>query len=487
MRDRRFYLVLVSLILTTLACSTIARSLGPERASPTSPPIPATRTPRPAPAPTLTPVPSQPEILIEGVRACGYVPGVSTVAQMPSPLFITPTPYPTPTPPASVKVEAEVTRQQQTLFEQLWETVNRTYIYEDFNGHDWEAIGERYRQLIESGLSDEAFYQAMDHMIAELGDEHSFFENPDEARETNAQFEGTFEYVGVGILVAPVPEADAGVIVFAFPDSPALVAGLGPHDSILAVDGYPMLEADGSLTTRIRGPENTPVTLTLRHPGGEPFDLTLTRRRISGATLIDDCAIVGTRIAYVFLPNLEDETVPDQMRAALDALTASGPLDGLILDNRQNHGGQLPVLEDVLGFFTEGLVGHFVNRRETHPLEIKPEDVNGSQAVPLVVLVDVNTFSFGEVLSGVLKNQGRASVVGQTTTGNVETLWSSIFDDGSRAWIASETFQPLNQPNGIWEQTGIEPDVSVPTRWDLFTEATDPALAVAVELLTTDH
>jgi C-terminal peptidase prc len=412
---------------------------------------------------------------------------------MPPPLLLTPLPtfakqkYPTPTPPANVRVEADITQQQLAIFEELWATVNRTCVYEDFNGQDWEAIGGRYRQLIEAGLTDEDFYTAMDHMIAELGDEHSFFESPDEARESDAQFEGTFEYVGVGILVAPVPEAGAGVILFAFPDSPALEAGLGPHDSILAVDGYPMLEADGSLTNRIRGPENTSVTLTLRRPGGEPFDVTLTRRRISGATLIDYCAIPGTRIAYLFLPNLESETLPAQMREALAALTASGPLQGLILDNRQNHGGQLPVLEAVLGFFTEGPVGHFVNRRETRLLEIEPEDVNGSQTVPLVVLVDVDTVSFGEVLSGVLENQGRAQLVGQTTLGNVETLWGYDFDDGSRAWIASETFQPLNQPNGIWEQTGIEPDVSAPTRWDLFVEATDPALGVAVELLLAEN
>jgi len=102
--------------------------------------------------------------------------------------------------------------------------------------------------------------------------------------------------------------------------------------------------------------------------------------------------------------------------------------------------------------------------------------------VPLVVLVGVNTVSYGEVLSGVLRLAGRAQIVGEPTLGNVEQLRRYDFNDGSRAWIASATFEPLGQASGIWEETGIIPDVLVPTRWDLFTEANDPALAQAVEL-----
>jgi hypothetical protein len=67
--------------------------------------------------------------------------------------------------------------------------------------------------------------------------------------------------------------------------------------------------------------------------------------------------------------------------------------------------------------------------------------------------------------------------------GNVETLTGFDFTDGSRAWIAKETFVPDNARYGPWEDTGIEPDVSAPTRWDLFTEANDPALAAALQAL----
>ena len=97
-----------------------------------------------------------------------------------------------------------------------------------------------------------------------------------------------------------------------------------------------------------------------------------------------------------------------------------------------------------------------------------------------------------KIEAGILTGEWRSDVQAQIlclrnmelTLGNVEQLHEYDFEDGSRAWLATATFQPNGEANGIWEQTGIVPDVVVPSRWDLFTEATDPALAKAVELLS---
>jgi carboxyl-terminal processing protease len=164
-------------------------------------------------------------------------------------------------------------------------------------------------------------------------------------------------------------------------------------------------------------------------------------------------------------------------------MTADGPLDGLVLDNRMNGGGLGSVAQAVLSLFTGGVQGYFVTRESRDPLDIQPEDVGGSQSAPLVVLVGVDTVSYGEIVSGVLRLAGRARIIGEPTLGNVEQLRRYDFEDGSRAWIASATFEPLGQAAGVWEDTGIIPDVIMPTRWDLFTEANDPALAAALELL----
>ena len=90
--------------------------------------------------------------------------------------------------------------------------------------------------------------------------------------------------------------------------------------------------------------------------------------------------------------------------------------------------------------------------------------------------------SFGEVFAGVLKDTGRAKIIGQTSLGNVEILHGYDFDDGSRLWIAEETFDPsISKAN--WEETGIIPDVEAYADWDTFTFETDPSVAAALSLL----
>ncbi len=417
------------------------------------------------------------------VRACLYVPGVSVPATMPADLVNAPTPtlFPTATLPPATKVDAKTTARQLRVYNGLWNAVRDHYVYPDFRGHDWNAIGARYKALVQQGLTDDSFYLAMQAMLGELGDQHSYFQSPAQIKAEQAELASRYDFVGIGALFTPIQGGSRAAIMTVFADSPAEEAGLRPHDTVLMVDGGPIREKSG--TSRTLGPEGTQVTLTVQRPGEPPHDVTLTRRRVTGMLPIDYCLVPNTRIAYIFFPTLLDKTIGDQTRQALQKLTADGPLDGLILDNRMNGGGLGSVAQTIMGLFANGLQGNFVTRTSREPLRLQPVDVGGSQKVPLVVLVDVDTVSYGEIVSGVLRLAGRARIVGGTTLGNVEQLRRYDLEDGSQAWIASATFQPLGQANGTWEDTGIIPDVSVPTRWDLFTEATDPALAKAVELL----
>jgi len=188
----------------------------------------------------------------------------------------------------------------------------------------------------------------------------------------------------------------------------------------------------------------------------------------------------GSRIGYIFIPTFLDETIPGQIKKALQNF---GPLDGLILDNRMNGGGSSSVVYPILSYFTSGTVGHFVSRKETNPLEVTANPVENSQDVPLVVLVGVDSVSFGEIFSGALQDIGRAKIVGQTTLGNVETLEGHNLKDGSLAWIAAERFEPLNNSHADWEKNGIIPDVEAYADWDTFTFENDPSVAAAVKLL----
>jgi C-terminal processing protease CtpA/Prc len=225
--------------------------------------------------------------------------------------------------------------------------------------------------------------------------------------------------------------------------------------------------------------------VTVASPGEPPREVAMVRQRYTVEQAIDArllSAPDGERIGYIFLPSFYDERIPGQVEAALQEF---GPLDGLVIDNRMNGGGSSIVVEPMLSLFASGDVGEYLSQTASRPLRITPSDVQGSQSIPLVVLIGEDTVSYGEVFAGVLQDLGRARLVGQTTAGNVETLHGYTFDDGSRLWIAEERFVPAVSLAG-WEGIGVHPDVEVLAPWHAFTSENDPVVAAAIQLLTGD-
>ena len=386
---------------------------------------------------------------------------------------------PTPELQANPEISQDL---QQKVFDDVVDVIEQVYIYPDFNGNDWPAMVSKYRAKIDAGLDTENFYSEMQSMITELGDEHSSFESPVDVAVSEADLAGNNDFVGVGIYVLPQLDKDQASIISVFPDSPAEYSGLKAHDNILAVDGLPIIDNGKSYIYLARGPECSATVLTIKSPGQESRDVMLVRQRIQSSLLIDARLVPttdGSRIGYIFIPTFFDQMIPQQIE---DALNDFGPLDGLILDNRLNGGGSSDVIEPILSFFTSGNLGQFVSRKDSRPLQISANPIQNSQDVPLIVLVSEETVSFGEVFAGVLRDSERAKIVGQTSLGNVEILHGYDFDDGSRIWIAEETFDPsISHAN--WEESGIIPDVEAHADWDTFIFDTDPSVAAALSLL----
>jgi C-terminal processing protease CtpA/Prc len=164
---------------------------------------------------------------------------------------------------------------QLRIFQSLWSIVNDTYVYPDFNGLDWNAIHLEYRQKITAGLTTQDFYLTMNELISRLGDDHSFFLDPNQVAEQDTDYQGGHDYVGIGIQVSAVPERQHAVILSVFPDSPAETAGLQPRDSIVAVNGTPILDENGYLRDIVKGPEGTSIYITVQTPGGEANGLVI--------------------------------------------------------------------------------------------------------------------------------------------------------------------------------------------------------------------
>lgn len=412
--------------------------------------------------------------LIGMTCACNLTTLTSTARPSATPA----SPSPTPT----QLVSDETVERQLRVFTHLWESVHDLYVYPDFNGLDWDDVQRRYRARIEAGMDDQIFYQAMWEMVDELGDDHSTFNSPEEVVEEDEEVRGYLDYVGIGIYVTTLFDKGYAVLLQVFPDSPAEQAGLLPHDRILAVEGQPVVDEQGhNQLDLLLGPAGSQVQITVQTPGQEPRQLVTTRARIQTQLPVDARRLPETDVGYILVPTFRDETVAGRVRQALEGLMAQGELAGLILDLRINGGGIETALIDTLVLFTNGEQGSFVSRISEHPLLIEADPVGNSQELPLVVLVGRETESFGEIFSGVLQESGRALVVGRTTDGNVETLWGIDFEDGSRAWIAVETFRP---PSGAdWEESGIVPDIEIPLDWDEFTPQEDPQLQAALDWL----
>ncbi len=455
MKIKRFSYIF--LIAATLACNFVTNRLAP---------------------PTATPVPTFTATATLELLTPAYIPSscqnISLATVSPATALAQPT--------SELQANPEISQDlQQKVFDDVVHTIEQVYVYPDFNGNDWPAIVLKYRARIDAGLDTKSFYTNMQSMITELGDEHSAFESPLDVAESEADLAGTNDFVGVGIYIQPQLDKNQVTVISVFPDSPAEYGGLKAHDTLLAVDGLAVAENGESYVYLARGPECSATVLTVKSPGQEPRDIMLVRQRIQGPLLIDARLVPtddGSRIGYIFIPTFFDQTITQQIE---DALNDFGPLDGLILDNRLNGGGSSTVVEPILAFFTSGDLGQFVNRNDSRPLQISANPIQNSQEVPLVVLVSEDTVSFGEIFSGLLKDTGRAKIIGQTSLGNVETLHGYDFEDGSRIWIAEETFDP-SVSHANWEETGIVPDIEVNADWDTFIFETDPAVAAALSL-----
>jgi len=464
--QNRLWVVVIPLALAMLACSTVGLL---SQVEPTDTLQFQPGTILPILAATSPMAPSSPTA---GATETFTPPALPTHTETP---FIFPTatgPRPSPSP------------LHFQLFDEVWGAIDQNYLYQDFNGLDWNALREEYLERIGSGLTDEEFYQSLSEMVQRLGDEHSTFFNPEQARQVDAEYAGEYGYVGIGVIHTPIPERKLLSIVLVFPGSPAEMAGLQPHDSILAVDGQSVFDEQGNRRNILRGPEGTTITLTVETPGQAARELVVTRAQVLTEMPIPHRVVTtasGKRIGYLLIPTFNEEQIDEKVGLAIQEMAQSGPLDGLILDNRHNGGGTSDVMLNTLTYFVSGQVGYFVQRNNQEIIRVTGANIADSQYLPLAVLVGEGSASFGEVFAGIMKDMNRATIIGETTDGNVELMRVFDFSDGSRAWIATAAFRPINLPDQNWEETGIIPDLEVQSRWDEVTFETDPVIQAALQ------
>jgi carboxyl-terminal processing protease len=323
---------------------------------------------------------------------------------------------------------------------------------------------------------------AIDGVIAALNDPHSQYIPPADYQNGVDLISGTFE--GIGANVDQDPTSKEIIITAPFHGSPADKAGVLPGDVILKVDGT---STDGWTTAdavkKIRGPAGTPVTISVRHPDGTNADITIVRATVAVPTVFaqdvtDANGKTVPDLAYIEIQQFTDQTVPD-MQAALQNVHDKG-YKGLILDLRNDPGGGLDATVKVADMFLDGGIVLTQVDRDGNKTEYDAKSGVVTD-VPVVALVNKNSASGSEVLSGALQDHGRAKLIGQQTFGKGSVNHLRQLSNGGALYV---TIARWLTPNGtLIEGVGLTPDIKMdPTPAD--TEGKPgPELYTAIDLL----
>jgi carboxyl-terminal processing protease len=301
----------------------------------------------------------------------------------------------------------------------------------------------------------EEAYGAIRGMLNTLGDDgHTRFLTPEEREQNDQSLSGT--YVGIGVQL----EEQKGKVVVAAPiqGSPAEKAGISPDDVVLAVDGKSVRGDDISeIVEKVKGPEGTKVALTVGHEGKKrEYEL---RRAQIDSPVASWAMIPDSDVAVVLLSSFSDDSA-DELQNAFEEAKAAGA-KRFILDLRNNPGGRLDQAVQVAGYFLEpGSVVYIRKEASGKREEIKVEGDPESTNAPLTVLVNGGSASSSEILAGALRDNGRATVIGETTFGTGTVLSEFVLKDGSSILLGVAEW--LTPDGDFIRETGIKPDVKVP-------------------------
>lgn len=349
-----------------------------------------------------------------------------------------------------------------------------------------EALNNVQSQYVEPiKHPDELTYGAIRGMLYQLNDPYTRFMDPTEFKEFQSDNEGRFAGIGATLSMVEIPALESKTgegttgpvkcpvcgtvltnvkhyrveILEPLPNSPAKTAGLQPHDLILKVDD---MVTDGLLVsdvaTKIRGKEGTQVTLTLLRKGVEkPISVTLTRAQIEVPAV--ESKMLDNNIGYLHLLQFNEKTVPET-RAVLQDFKKAG-VKGVLLDLRNNPGGLLTECikiasmllpkEDRVIVYTKDRSGE----RQDYPRDYDETVYN----FPMVVLVNKNSASASEILSGALKDYGRATIIGESTFG--KALVQTVIPMSDHSAMAVTTAHYYTPKDVDVAKKGVAPDITV--------------------------
>ncbi|MHB1023254.1 MAG: S41 family peptidase [Acidobacteriaceae bacterium] len=310
------------------------------------------------------------------------------------------------------KVGAQASTDESTLRDSLRDFTNVYAIVE-----------QNYAEPLTGDKADKAIYDgAIPGMLHEL-DPHSNFYDPKAFAQMREEQHG--KYYGVGMTIQPQVTASGRtqiVVVAPFEGTPAYKAGIRPGDVILAVDGKSTDNMSSlDVANLLKGPKATHVSVTMSREGTpKPLVFDLVRAEIPRNS-VDLAFMIRPGIGYIHITNFQETTGQE----VGDALDSFGKINGLVLDLRGNPGGLLNQAVAVADkFLKKGQIVVSQHGR-SFPDQVYRVENGSDTKYPIVVLVNRNTASAAEIVSGALQDHDRALIVGETTFGKglVQTVY----------------------------------------------------------------
>lgn len=315
------------------------------------------------------------------------------------------------------------------------------------------------------------------------GDKFSHYFDPQELRQFEESNSGHFS--GVGLTVRGVK---AGLQVSTvLPDSPAKRAGIKPNDVIVGVDGKSIAGVPEDVAvSRVTGPPGTPVTLSVRSPGGgKPRELHLKRASVKLPVAQGRIAHAGpTKVGYVHFATFSTGS-HGELASAIERLDQKGA-KGLILDLRGNPGGQLNEAVLSASLFLKKGERVVSTRSRTQGAKVYHAVGHPLPSRPIVVLIDHNTASAAEILASALAEHHLATTVGTRSFGK-GTFQEVIGVAGGGALdLTIGRYFTANGTSLLGK--GIKPDVRVQDRKGTKKdEALQKALSVLAEKIAVEN
>ena len=295
------------------------------------------------------------------------------------------------------------------------------------------ALSAIEREYVEDVPSDRLVYSAIDGMLKTL-DPHSSFFDPRAYAQMRERQEGT--YYGLGIQIQVI---DGDITVMSiFEGSPAFKKGLRRRDVIARIAGE---DAKGwtseQAVRKLKGPKGTTVAISIKRVGYDRLiDMEVERDEVN-ITTVRGAFMIDRETGYIKLAEFSEKS-DREVGAALEALTAKG-MKRLVFDLRDNPGGALDQAIAVSNrFLPRGdMIVYTKGRIPNADQEYRAMEESEYTDLPMVVLINRQSASASEIVSGALQDHDRALLVGERTFG--KALVQSVYRISGQAGVALTT------------------------------------------------